>query len=184
MIVEAPRSHLLSMNIPTHSGNRGPFAYTLLEVMMAVGIVGLLFVSLYLAFSAGFAVIRMARENLRATQILVQRTETLRLYTWTQLLDPTCFKREFTDSYVPLGTTYYGTIRLDYPSNMGAPSYLKDVRSVTISVRWTNSVGKPLPHYREMQTQVARWGMQNYVFGYNTNQFGVPSDSGWDSRGY
>lgn len=141
-------------------------AFTLTEVMVAVGVIGILFVSLYLAFSAGFSMIRVTRENLGATQIMVQRAETIRLYTWSQLLDPTYFKTNFTvDSISSLGTTYYGNIRLSTPTYMGSPSYLNDMRTVTISVRWTNGLGRPLPHYREMQTQVAKFGLQNYAFG-------------------
>lgn len=135
---------------------------------MAVAIVGVLFLSLCLAFSAGFTVIRVARENLRATQILVQREETVRLYTWEQLQDPAYFKTNFVDNYAPLGTTYFGTITLAKPANMGSPSYLNDMRTMTLTVRWTNGIGKPLPHVREMQTQVARYGLQNYVFGGTT----------------
>jgi type II secretory pathway pseudopilin PulG len=141
-------------------------AYTFVEVMVAVGVIGVLFVSLYLAFSAAFSVIQVARENLRATQILVQRAETLRLYTWSQLTNSAYFQTNFTDNYAPLGATYYGSISLSQPTYLGSPSYLADIKAVTISVRWTNGIGTPVPHYREMRTQVARWGMQNYVYGY------------------
>lgn len=148
---------------------RSNTGYTFTEVMVAVGVIGVLFVSLYLAFSAGFTVIRVARENLRATQVMVQRAETLRLYTWTQLTNASYFKTNFTDNSIEaLGTTYFGNIALSTPANMGSPSYLTNMRTITISVRWTNGIGKPMPHYREMQTQTARWGMQNYVYGYTT----------------
>jgi Tfp pilus assembly protein PilE len=143
--------------------------YTFTEVMVSVGVIGVLFVSLYVAFSAAFTVIRVARENLRATQIMVQRAEMLRLYTWPQLNDPAYFKTTFTDNSVAsLGVTYHGNIALTTPANMGSPSYLTNMRTVTITVRWTNSVGKPLPHVRQMQTQTARWGMQNYVYGFRS----------------
>lgn len=149
--------------IPAHKRRA---AFTLTEVMVAVGVVGVLFVALYLAFSAGFSIVRVTRENLRATQILVQRTETVRLYSWSQLLDPTCFKPTFIeDATASLGTKYFGSIQLATPNNMGAPNYLNDMRLVTISVRWTNGYGRPLPHYREMQTQVAKNGLQNYATG-------------------
>jgi len=143
--------------------------YTLTEVLVAVGVLGIMLVALYLAFSAGFTEMRVARENLRATQVMVQRAETLRLYTWTQLNDPTFFKTNFIDdSIVSLGTSYHGNITLSTPANMGSPEYLANMRTVTISVRWTNGIGKPLPHFRQMQTQVARWGIQNYVYGFRT----------------
>ena len=55
--------------------------------MISVLIVGTLILSLYAGFSQGFSIIQTSRENLRATQILVQRMETIRLYTWSQVLD-------------------------------------------------------------------------------------------------
>lgn len=158
----------LKMQIFTSSVRDQRVAFTLTEVLVAVGVVGVLFVSLYLAFSAGFSMIRVTRENLAATQIMTQRAETIRLYTWTQLLDPTFFKTNFTeDATASLGTTYHGNIVLSVPTYLGfpPPSYLNDLRTVTISVRWTNSFGKPMPHYREMQTQVAKHGLGNYAFG-------------------
>ena len=42
-------------------------AFSLAEVMFAVGIISVVFVSLYAAITQGFAVIQTARENLRAT---------------------------------------------------------------------------------------------------------------------
>ena len=141
-------------------------AFTLTEVMVAVGVLGVLFVSLYLAFTAGFAMVRVTRENLRATQILVQRSETVRLYTWSQLTNAAIFKTSFIDdATATLGTTFYGSIQLSSPTNMGSPTYLGDLRVVTISVQWTNGVGRSLPHQRQMQTQVAKNGLQNYTVG-------------------
>src|SRR6266487_2964180 len=76
-------------------------AFTLIEVMMAISMVSFLFASLYLGFGQGFAIIQTARENLRATQILQERMETIRLYTWDQLN---------TAGFIPdtFQTPYYG----------------------------------------------------------------------------
>ena len=156
------------MRIKEQFGSRRQTAFTLLEAMVAVGVFATLFTSLYIAFSAGFTVMRVARENLRATQILAERCETVRLYTWDQLKDPAYFKTTFTNAYAPLGTAYYGTATLAQPTNIGSASYVADMRTLTIGVRWTNGVAKKQPHFRQMETQVARHGMQNYVFGGHT----------------
>ena len=40
------------------------------------------------------------------------------------------------------------------------------MRTITVTVYWTNYNGaKPIVHQREMQTRVARNGMQNYIWG-------------------
>ena len=67
--------------------------FTLIEGIMGVGIMGVLFVSLYTGMTTGFGVVRMARENLRATQVLQEKFETIRLYTWEQINTPGTFRR-------------------------------------------------------------------------------------------
>ena len=57
-------------------------AFSMIEILVAMVVLGIMFVSLYSGFSSGFAVVQLARENLRATQILQEKMETIRLYTW------------------------------------------------------------------------------------------------------
>src|ERR1044071_1652450 len=79
-------------------------AFTLAEVLVAVGVIAVLFVTLYIAMAFGFAVTRSERENLRATQILVERMEGFRLFTWDQLSDTNLNPLTFTKDYYPLAT--------------------------------------------------------------------------------
>src|SRR5689334_4578516 len=65
-----------SSSTPSQSG------HTLVEIMVALAVLAFMTVSLYAGFSSGFAVLRLARENLRATQILAERMEVLRLIKW------------------------------------------------------------------------------------------------------
>jgi len=62
-----------------HKARSACSAFTLVEVMVAVWLGAIMFVGLYLGFSQGFAVIQLTRENLRATQILQEKAETIRL---------------------------------------------------------------------------------------------------------
>src|SRR5439155_24802505 len=78
-------------------------AFTLIEVMAAVSVIGVLFVTLYLGLTQGFAIIQVARENLRATQVLQARTETVRLYTWEQLNTAGFVRQTFTATFYPVG---------------------------------------------------------------------------------
>ena len=148
-------------------------AYTIVEVVVAVFVLAIMLVSLYGGFSAGFAVVQISRENLRATQILVQKMETVRLLTWKQILDTNKFLTPtFTDWYDPLGTNthsagvfYQGFISTNAPADVPA-SYANHMRSITVTVFWTNYPHKPstnvIVRSRQMQTYVARYGMQNY----------------------
>ena len=55
---------------------------------MAAGLIGVISVTLYIAIAQGFAATQVARENLRATQILQEKMETIRLYGWDQINVP------------------------------------------------------------------------------------------------
>ena len=155
-----------------HNGETG---YTFAEVLVAAGILGFVATALYGAFSAGFCVIHTTRENLRATQILVQKMEAVRLFTWSQVADTNNYlKFSFSDKYDPLGATnncggaqYTGYVRPSIPASGELPeAYRTNMRTITVTLYWTNyNGGKAVVHQREMQTRVARNGMQNYIWG-------------------
>src|SRR5207249_11488656 len=63
----------------------GRRAFSLAEVMFATVIIAVVFVSLYVAISQGFGVVQVARENLRATQIMQEQVEILRILNWDQI---------------------------------------------------------------------------------------------------
>ena len=138
--------------------------FTLLEVVVAIAILGVLVLAVYGAITSGMTSLRMARENLRATQILVEKTEVLRLYNWDQL-NTNFLPAKFVVNYdvnstsTNSGVLYYGTITLGRP-NIGT-SYTNDLRLVTVRVDWkTGSVERS----RELSTYVCRTGIQNYVY--------------------
>src|SRR6266536_5552730 len=82
-------------------------AFTLMEVMLAVVIVGVEFVSLYVAISQGFAVVQSARENLRATQIMQEQVEIVRVLDWDKIIT-TPSPWNFNSSFYPAGGTNQG----------------------------------------------------------------------------
>src|SRR5215471_16247669 len=79
-------------------------AYTLAEVLISMFVVALMLTSLYAGFSSGFALVKLARENLRATQILVQKTEAVRIFSWSKVIDSAYLPPTFIDYYNPSGT--------------------------------------------------------------------------------
>jgi len=159
---------------PPILGRRPQAAYSVVEVLVAVFLLGTLTVSLFGAFSSGLMLVRLERENLRATQILVQKMETVRLLTWSQLSDTNLATRSFIDHYDPIGlstnsggATYRGLVSTNLPSGVPA-DYVNNMRAVTVTIYWTNhpygSTATNIVRSRQMQTYVARYGMQNYVF--------------------
>ena len=138
--------------------------FTILEAVFAMAIIGLIVVAVLGALTSGMTSLRMARENLRATQILVEKAEALRLYTWDQL-NTNFLPRTFIVPYdVYTGTTnsgvrYFGTIQIAAPA-IGT-TYTNSLRLVTVRLDWTT--GK-LKRSRQLSTYVSRSGLQNYVY--------------------
>lgn len=139
-------------------------AFSILEVMVAVSILGIMTVSLYSGFSSGFAVVQLSRENLRATQILQEKMETLRLYTWEQIETPGFVPTNFTDVFYASqdanpGLTYTGTVSI-----VTAPiveTYSTNLKAVTVEVTWSSA---NVLRTRTMSTFVSRYGLQNYIY--------------------
>ncbi len=151
----------------TRGLHRGQGAFTIVEVVVAVLVLATITGALYAALSSSFAVLQTTREDLRATQILMQRIEAVRLCTWSELSS-----FSFQESYDPLavtaqGTTYFGNLTIGPATDVPTTSsYYPNVCMVTVNVAWTNRLsGKPVPHLRQMQTHVARYGLQNYIWG-------------------
>ena len=139
-------------------------AFTLMEVMLAVVIVGVEFVSLYVAISQGFAVVQSARENLRATQIMQEQVEIIRVLDWDKVTT-TPSPWNFNASFYPAGGTNVGIVYTGKIAVSDAPVpavYAADVRLVVVSLSWTNGANARISRNRELRTLVSRYGLHNY----------------------
>jgi prepilin-type N-terminal cleavage/methylation domain-containing protein len=154
------------MRPPFDGGRKG---FTLVEVMMAVAVMGIMLVSLYGGLGYGFRQIQLAREDERATQILAERMEVVRLLNWDQLVNlPGYIPTNFVDSYSVFNATnaapasslmYTGTVAV-----VSAPiseSYSGDLRMIQLTLTWRS---EGLLHQRTMNTFASRYGLQNYVY--------------------
>jgi len=137
-------------------------AFTLVEVMVGMAIVGLVLVVFYTAITHGVGVMRMEFEDRRATQILLEKTETIRLCSWDQINSNGFIPSTFTVNYDPQstnsGVTYTGTITI--ASAPLSTAYSNDLRQVTVRLNWTTG---QLHRQRELKTLIARYGLQTYV---------------------
>ena len=134
-------------------------ASTLVEVVAAVAILAISAGGLMAALASGFRTMQMARENQRATQVLMERAEMLRLYNWEQVTNGVV-PATFTEIYDPQdneGCTYKGTITID--SVPYSTSYSSDMRRVVIRLKWET---QGIPRNRVLTTQIAKDGQQNY----------------------
>jgi hypothetical protein len=139
-------------------------------VLVAAAFLGISVISLYTGFFSGFQITHMSRENVRATQIMLKKLETIRLCSWGQLSNfPTSFQETFDTTPPSNGVPnllYYGTVTFSPCDTVGETSYKTNMLLVTVSLAWTNFNGKaPIVHEQQMQTHVARYGSQNYAWG-------------------
>lgn len=167
----APKQHQTAVGSTAPGSTRLPgrarSAYTLAEVMVSVMVLAVVALAYYSALSSGFGVVQSTREDLRATQVMVQKLEAIRLCSWSQLTNFT-----FQEAYDPLttnnqGSTYFGSVTIGPANSLSNnPAYKANMAQVTVTLNWTNYNGRRLlSHTRQMQTQVARYGLQNYVWG-------------------
>jgi len=150
--------------IRRRASRRWQAGFSLTEVTVSLGIIGTCVAALFSGFTTGFFTIKMSQENLRATQILLQKAEAIRLQSWDQITNPTNIPTTFVDSYDPNsqsspGAQYNGTILItNCPISS---SYSNSMRMVTISVNWqTGSIDRN----RSYTTYVARNGLQVYIY--------------------
>ena len=143
-------------------------AFSLIESVVAMGVIGTVVGAMISGVATGTFTMRMARENLRATQIMLAKLETIRLYNWDQVLSNGFVKPTFTDIYDPQGATgsqgvtYTGYVSIsNCPAPISTKSYATNMRQLTITLNWkTGTLGRT----RSVTTYIARDGIQNYVY--------------------
>lgn len=151
------------MRIKLHSARVA--AVTFVEVVAAAAVLAISAGGFMAALAGGFHTVHMTRENQRATQILLEHAEMIRLYNWNQITTPGFIPSTFTEFYDPhaangnMGATYTG--RVIIAQAPFAASYAPNLRHVTIRLNWST---QGIARSREIVTLVSRDGLQNYVY--------------------
>ena len=156
----------MNLNFQKVARRKGQGAFTLVESLFAMAMAGVMFAALYSGLAFGFSLIKVARENTRATQILVEKMETIRLYTWTQITNagfvPT---NQFIVPYYSVDGTNSGLLYTGQISIAACPltnTYADTMKKVTIRLDW-GQLGNS-NRTRLMSTYITRNGLQNYVW--------------------
>ena len=141
-------------------------AFSIVEVLVGAMIVGVLFVSVYSGISHSFVVTQRSRENLRATQIMAEKMELIRLYTWTQIMTPGVVPPKFTNDFYPVGANGNGGIKYTGLVAFTAPPFNNGftgaIRKATVTLQWSSSSGRL--QTRTMETLVSSNGLQKYLY--------------------
>jgi Tfp pilus assembly protein PilV len=144
--------------------------FTLVETLVAVFVSSFMLTALYACFACGYSIVKMSREDLRATQILLERMETMRVSDYSKLTDPAKYPTNTTVYFDEVnaaqgkgGTAY--TVTFDarrLPAPKPQSQFYTNMLEVTVRASWMS--GK-VQRSRSMQTYVARQGIQQYVSG-------------------
>src|SRR5262245_59367484 len=82
--------------VTTPVRNRG---FTLVEAVVGMALLGLVCMALSSGVCNSVFLVQLSRDNLRATQIMAEKLDTIRLYSWKQLTNATYIREDF---YPPL----------------------------------------------------------------------------------
>ena len=153
--------------VPTlfQTRSHGEKGFTLVESLVASALTGIVFVTLYAGMTSGFKSILVSRENLRATQILQEKFETIRLFNWDQINSNGFIPATFAVALYPDSAgqsnaqMYQGSISIS--NSFFTEIYSNDILLVTVQLSWTNG---SMNHTRQMSSFVARYGLQNYIY--------------------
>jgi type II secretory pathway pseudopilin PulG len=149
----------------TGNTRRAQQGMTLVDVVMAVAILGIMAGGIFGSFRYGVFTLQLVRENQRATQVILEKMETIRLYSWDQINSNGFVPATFTNVYDPQagsgaqGVTYNGTATVA-DCTMGT-SYATNMKLLTITLSWNT---RDVTHTRSLGTYIAKDGLQNYVY--------------------
>ena len=140
-------------------------AFSLVELMIGVALFGLVIGGVYSALVAQNAIVRLNTDNVCATQILTEKMELLRLFSWSQITNsaflPATFSGPFNSGVhsSSSGITYQGTVTVATPSMTEA--YVSNFVLVTVQIAWTNA---NVLRSRSASTLVSQYGLQNSIY--------------------
>ena len=152
----------------------GRAAFSLIEAVVAVSVIMIGFVTIFGSMTMGFSITQLSRENLRATQIMLDKMEGIRLYNWTQVTNSAFLQSTFTNWFYETnnigqitasgnGVLYTGIVSV--VSMPFSTSYTTNMVQVNVTVGWTSQT-KAMQRTRTMSTFVSQSGLQNYIYNH------------------
>lgn len=129
---------------------------SLVEVMLAVLVLGLVVGSTLVAMRSGFTMIQLARDNTMASQILQSEMENLRLMNWQQLGELP------EEGEFEVDTQLDASIADRYERHRRIEVIRTSMKEVELTVEWTTVGGTR--HSRTYRTLFSREGLNDYYY--------------------
>ncbi len=138
------------------SGFRKNDGFTLVEVVVASLVLGLVFVSSIATLTYGYKLLENARFNTLASQVIQSEIETLRLNNWTQLSAlPSSQSIAISSDMANAGFNRFSGWRVVAPVRTGT-------KFIVVGVQWTAISGQV--HSRRYTTYMSKDGLNDYYY--------------------
>lgn len=139
------------------SGFRKNDGFTLVEVIVASLVLGLVFISSIATLTYGFKLLESARFNTLASQVIQSEIETLRLNNWTQLSTlPSSQSITISSDMANAGFNRFSGWRIVTPVRTGK------TKLIVVGVQWTATSGQV--HSRRYTTYMSKDGLNDYYY--------------------
>jgi len=138
------------------------------EAVVSFGVFGVCFAALLAGLKWNTTTIQFARESVRATQIMEEKLDTIRLYSWDQINTPGFVTNIFYAPFYPtnalsgsqaLGVTYTGMITI--ATAPISEAYKTNIARITVDLYWPASTHV---RHEQMATFVSKYGLQGYIY--------------------
>jgi hypothetical protein len=148
--------------------------HTYTEFLVVATTLAVVIGAMCVPLSAAFCVVRSTRENLRATQIVMQKAEALHLFNRSQVGEASSPRQPlFVQQDDPQGVTgnrggveYTGYVSAAPAAGNGPAVAAATPGAATVTLYWTNYAGgKPIVQTRDIRTRLARNGAPKYIWG-------------------
>ena len=141
-------------------------AFSLVELAICVLMAAIVIEGVYKAMATQYKLVQVNTDRLRAEQIVIEKLDVIRLYTWDQVTNSSVLSRAFTatfnntNSVANSSNVFSGTVMVANLPTSGA-SYSANLVKVTVQVTWTNSLGALTS---SASTYVSQYGLHNYIY--------------------
>jgi type II secretory pathway pseudopilin PulG len=158
---------LTSDSAQNSRGTKRLSAFSLIEATVSVALFSMVAAGVFATVTQSVSEIGAIQENMRATQIIQDQMEGIRLYTWEQINSNGFISTTFSAPYYPTNSAgatantfnYTGTITI---ANVAmTENYAADHKAVTVKVNWTR---EGVSHSRSVTTLVSHYGLHNYYY--------------------
>lgn len=135
----------------------------MVEIVIAVMVLGMVVASTVMALRTGFTMIQLARDNTMAAQILQSEMENLRMMSWAKLTQLEAEEEFEVDTQLDEGFAekFSRTRRVDdmYDDDGNQREGMKEV---VLEIEWTGAVGTQ--HRRVYRTRFGKEGLNDYYY--------------------